>query len=160
MTANSEPVSEKKDAWIPYLLIPFFAVIFAVNGVFIYFALKTHTGVVSDEAYKEGLAYNQVLERAAADANLNMQDEVAYTDGHLTWTLRTRDGAPIATSEAKARFIRAVQDGYDFDVTLQNKGKGVYSAPIKAPLPGAWTVKLDAKWDNQQYQTTKRLTLP
>ncbi len=158
MTATN-PDSSKNDKWIPYLLIPFFAVIFAVNGVFIYFALKTHTGVVSDEAYKEGLAYNQTLERAAENSP-NMQDDVTYANGQLTWTLRTHDGVAVTGAVAKARFIRAVQDGYDFEVILQNTGKGVYSAPIKAPLPGAWTVKLDAKWDNQQYQNSKRLTLP
>ncbi len=158
------PDIRKSDKWIPYLLIPFFAVIFLVNGIFIYLALTTHTGVVSDEAYNDGLAYNQILERAAIAKKLALQDDVIFNDGLLSWTLKTESGKPITTATAKARFIRAVQDGYDFDVTLHNNGKGVYSAPVKAPLRGAWTVKLDAtldaEWDNQLYQTTKRITIP
>jgi nitrogen fixation protein FixH len=46
------------------ILLSFFGVIFAVNGALIYAAVSTHTGLVANEPYRKGLAYN---ERILAD---------------------------------------------------------------------------------------------
>ena len=43
-------------------MLVFFGVILGVNGMFLYSALSTYTGVVSDEPYRKGLNYNERIE--------------------------------------------------------------------------------------------------
>ena len=55
-------------------LLLFFGTIFAVNGYFMFVALSTYTGVVADEPYRKGLAYNA---RIAADERTRAAQAVA-----------------------------------------------------------------------------------
>jgi len=55
-----------KDKLIPWYFVIFFLVLFIVDGIFVYLATSTHTGVVTENAYEKGLRYNEVIERARA----------------------------------------------------------------------------------------------
>ncbi|MFT6559091.1 FixH family protein [Sneathiella sp.] len=46
-----------------YMLAGFFGVMFAVNGVFVYFALTSFSGISVQDAYKKGLSYNEEISR-------------------------------------------------------------------------------------------------
>jgi nitrogen fixation protein FixH len=72
---------------------------------------------------------------------------VSYSDGVLRWTL------PIINASVTAGIMRSVRDGYDFDIALKHIGNGVYEAKPAMPLPGAWTAKLKATWNNETFQT-------
>ena len=69
--------------------IAFFGTIFLVNGTLIYEAISTHTGLVANEPYRKGLAYN---ERIAADER----------QARLGWT-ETLRGRPRRPRDACAR---------------------------------------------------------
>ena len=51
-------------------MLAFFGLIIAVNATFVYLSLSTWTGLVSSNAYVEGLAYNATLEDAARQRQL------------------------------------------------------------------------------------------
>jgi nitrogen fixation protein FixH len=126
--------------------VAFFAVIIVVNSIFIYMALQTHSGVVVKNPYEKGLAFNQTLQ--AAKSQPDLKHDVSYSDGVLRWTL------PIINASVTAGILRSVRDGYDFDIALKHIGNGVYEAKPAMPLPGAWTAKLKATWNNQTFQTS------
>ena len=50
-------------------LLTLFGVVFAVNGVFVYFALDSWPGLATEAAYEQGLAHDQSLAEAAARPN-------------------------------------------------------------------------------------------
>lgn len=135
-----------------FSFIGFFATIFLVNVVFIYTAIHSNTGVVTEESYEKGLAYDDVLKRAETQPKL--METMSYKAGTLSWTIQNAHGKPIEDAIVHAKLIRPVQDGFDFDVPLQHISGGRYAAAVKFPLEGMWTAKLDAKWDKQQYQTS------
>jgi nitrogen fixation protein FixH len=56
-----------------YAMLIFFGVIFVVNGVFIYLARSTFTGVSTEDAYHKGLAYNDVIRAAGSQHTLGWQ---------------------------------------------------------------------------------------
>lgn len=62
-----------KDRFIPWYFVMAFAVVFAVNGFFVYKAVTTSHGVVTENAYEKGLQFNdvvkQVRERRAEEHN-------------------------------------------------------------------------------------------
>ena len=77
--------------------VGFFGIIFAVNGYFLYSALSTHTGVVANEPYRKGLAYN---ERIAADEQperLGWRDDADARPRRPSSrsSCRTRTAAPV-----------------------------------------------------------------
>ncbi len=132
--------------------VAFFGVIIAVNVVFMYFAVTTFTGLVTEDPYEKGLAYNKVLEKAKAQPKL-IQNAV-YENGVLRWSLSDEDNISLDSAAVTAQIMRPVKSGFDFEVKLEYKGGNIYEAKLDLPMHGAWVAKLSAKWDKKQYQTT------
>lgn len=148
VTLNSSK-NKESGKWVLLSFIAFFGVIIAVNAVFITAALDTHSGVVIEQPYEKGLAFNETLEKAKAQADID--HKVSYENGTLRLIL------PVSNAAVEASFLRPVKDGHDFKISLLHKGDGVYEATPQMPLPGAWTVRLKATWDNQIFQITHDL---
>lgn len=150
---------KKKDKWIPWLFVLFFAVIALVDGTFITIAMRTQTGLVTDQAYEKGLAYNKVLNAAAAQKKTNLVQKAAFENGILSWRLSTKEGRAIDVATISAKILRPAQDGSDFEVFLESKGNGTYEVRPQFPLRGLWTARLEAQWQepnskSMTYKTT------
>lgn len=139
------PVQDPKDKWMPRYFIIFFAVIALVNGIFIYVAISTQTGIVTEQPYEKGLAFNDTLEKARLQPKL--ENKLSYKNGILRWQI------PIENASVTAMIVRPVQAGHDFEVTFANMGNGVYEVTPETPLSGLWAAKLKATWDNKTFQT-------
>lgn len=61
--------SKKTGRLVLIWLLGFFGVCMAVNAFFIYMAVTTNWGVVSENAYQTGLHYNDLLEEARKREN-------------------------------------------------------------------------------------------
>lgn len=147
-----QTVQNPKDKWIPRYFFIFFAVIFVLDGIFVYLAVSTQTGVVTKQPYEKGLAYNETLKKAKAQPVI--ENSVTFENGILRWVI------PVSNATVTGFVIRPVQAGYDFNITLEQVEEGVYEARPNMPLPGHWIVKLSARWNNQQYQTSYKLIAP
>lgn len=141
--------------WVLLAFVLFFICIALINAVFIHFALGTHSGVVIDNPYKRGLAYNETLVKAKSQPDL--QNIVEFEKGVLTWTLIDQDGVAIKDANVRAKLVRPIKEGDDFEVVLLHAGEGLYKAKISFPRKGLWTAQLGAKWNNLQYQTSYQI---
>lgn len=135
-----------KDKYILFAFLAFFGVVFIVDSIFIYTAITTQTGVVSEKAYEKGLKYNETLYEAISQPKVD--DKVSFNDGVLRWDLSV-DNAKVV-----ARIIRPIQDGHDFDIVLNPVANGVYEAVLTLPFNGLWEAKLSSTWNNKTYKTT------
>src|SRR5262249_55665126 len=61
----------------PWLIVAGMALVVAVNGVLIYFAVSSFTGLATDDPYDKGLAFNQAAAAATAEAARGWQVDVA-----------------------------------------------------------------------------------
>lgn len=157
MTSEVKPTIRKSDKYIPWYFVGFFLVLFCLDGVFVYLATSSHTGVVEESSYQRGLEYNDRVEAANAQERLGWQSGLVYSaDGHLTLTLTTKEGAPIEGAQVTAQFFRPTQAGGDIVLRLTGEGNGNYGAAIK-PSAGQWDVRVFAKWKQQHYQVTKKI---
>lgn len=52
-----------------WALLAFFGVLASVNAFFVYTAVTTNTGVVTENAYEKGLRYNEILKEARRRKN-------------------------------------------------------------------------------------------
>jgi nitrogen fixation protein FixH len=129
------------------LLLGLFLVVAAVNGLMIWYALSSWTGLVSDSAYEDGLGFDRVLAQSRAEAALGWRGTIAYgaPSGQLRVTLADRTGRPLSGLQVSAQWLRPTQEGFDRLVPLAELGEGCYEATIRPPLPGQWDVRITAK---------------
>lgn len=125
-------------------MLGFFGVIFAVNGVFLYFAIDTWPGLANDRAYVEGLDYNRVLEAAAEQRALGWTSTVTYRDGEagsiVAVSLAGPDGEPLSSRRPTISLLRPLGAGEPVDLAAHEASPGVYETVVPALEPGRWRV--------------------
>lgn len=124
----------------------FFGTIFAVNGVLLWKALATHSGLVANEPYRKGLHYNQRIAADAAQHALGWSDTVAITpSGETRISVSDRDGRPVTGLAVAAVIGRAVSASFDRKLDFAEREAGVYVANAGAIESGAWILNLEAR---------------
>ncbi|MCB1546283.1 MAG: FixH family protein [Hyphomicrobiaceae bacterium] len=153
-----------KGRHVLYGMILFFATIFAVNGVFLYYALKTHTGLDTPDAYRKGLAYNQRILAASEQEKLGWTGNVAVADGKLRLVLSDKAGLPISSLQIQAVLGRPSTDRFDRRLVLSEIAPGRYEVSVGALDAGTWMLGVEAlrQTSNREqvvYRMRKRLWL-
>lgn len=138
--------------FILFCFLGFFGFIGAVDAYFVYTALSTNTGLVTEQPYEKGLAYNTVLEKAKRQPKLD--EKALYQNGVFQWKAVYHDGTPLKDAKITVKFYRTVKDGNDFEKNLSDAGNGLYRDKIDFPLPGLWIAKVSAQWNDKTYQTS------
>jgi len=77
----------------------------------------------------------------------------------ITVRLSDKEGAALEGAAVIAKLTRPVQDGYDFEISLNDRGGGVYSAPAEFPLPGQWNVRIFVTWQDTPYQSSNMVVV-
>lgn len=147
-----------------YAMVGFFAVIMAVNAVFLYFAVRSHPGLTTEDAYRKGLSYNDTIERAADQRRLGWRPKFVVApqgDGPRVMTLTILDAKshPVLGLVIAARFRRPVDDDADLTVTFSERAPGVYVG--QADLPnGSWNARVTARRGGKSlYRLDRKLWL-
>ena len=84
-------------------IIAFFGTVFLVNGALIYEAVSTHTGLVANEPYRKGLAYNERIGADERQARLGWTETLQVgRDSHVMLALAERDGRPVRGLKVEA----------------------------------------------------------
>lgn len=142
-----EPVPRAIDGrHVLALLFAFFGIVFAVNGYFLYSALSTHTGVVSSEPYRKGLAYNQRIAADQQQTVFGWYDEITVGhDGAITVEIKGSDGQAISGLSVAATIGRPSTAAHDRVLSVHAQPTGPYSATTAALPDGAWIITLEAR---------------
>ncbi len=132
-----------------YMLLGFFGFIMVINGVFIFYAVDSWPGLSTRDAYRKGLAYNETLEAAKAQAARGWQSRIRFTAqgerrGLLSVSIRGRESQAISGLQVTAHMVRPTHEGFDQNVRLQHIQSGLYQNTVAFPLPGRWQVVIQA----------------
>lgn len=153
--------------WYPYIFLGMFVVVVGVNGTMAYFATSTFSGLSTENAYEKGLAYNQNLAMAKAQAAMGWTEQADMTPvpgqagkAGLGISYRDRNGKPVTGLEVRASLSRPAVRGYERDVRLAEAGNGRYDVDLSLPLSGAWDVEIVAVGTGVAYQSKHRFILP
>lgn len=147
MIATDDPNGPRIKGWhVLAGMIVFFGIIFFVNGIFLYQALSTHTGVIATEPYRKGLAYN---ERIAADEQqraLGWSEDFQLSAAGDKLVLKLSDaaGRPIAGLRIAGLIGRPSTTEHDVRLELSEPTTGIYEARFAALDAGTWMVNLEA----------------
>jgi len=141
-----------------YMLLGFFGVMLAANAVFIWLALDTFTGAVSERPYEEGLAYNQRLEAAAAQRAQHWRGEIEVEGRTLALRLADAAGRPLGGFQLEVLFQRPTHQGMDRRIPMTETAPGLYKAPLSLPASGNWdSVVTGRSPDGADFETRKRI---
>jgi nitrogen fixation protein FixH len=156
----SGPPAARRSRWIPYSFFGFFAVVIAVNAVMLAFALGTFNGLSEEGAYDRGLGYDRELAEFAAQRALGWHLDAALAPaGDLVVTATDGSGAPLTDATLTATLLRPTQASLDQTVGLAEEAPGTYGARVALPVPGLWTVRIDAVRGDDSYRYEQRVTL-
>ena len=146
------------------LLVGFFVMVFAANGIFFYLASQSWTGLSTEKAYERGLRYNDIRARDAAQKKLGWRSTATFQQRGDDLILQTvfvnKAGEPIKGLSVFAEVQRPLVDRHDQRLRLRETGAGKYSHPLDLPLKGQWQVNLRAVTaDGFEYLSKTRLFL-
>lgn len=147
-----------------FACLAFFGVIFTVNGVFLYSALSTYTGVVAQEPYRKGLQYNDRIAAGERQNQLGWNNDVILTPDTLSITLTNAEGRPVSGLRITGTLGRPSTNQHDTSLQFSETQPGTYTAPFETLEPGAWLAGFDAIWPHSEarepvYRARKRLWL-
>lgn len=133
--------------------ILFFGVISVVNGIFMYMALHTWPGLTTEQAYKEGIKYNETLADGERQAALGWHSRVTISEGVLSINVTSKQGAAVSGLEMTAVVMRPLGSEQQIVVRPLETGAGQYQAQLSLPSTGRWKVDLTAKTgDGETYR--------
>ncbi len=146
------------------ILLTVFAVVMAVNVVMVWFAVESNTGIVSENAYEEGLAYNKTLAEQAREAGLgwSVVRNVADFPVRLVYALSDDRGAPLGGAWVRVKATRPVgeDDGSDFELELKEFTDGTYAAEnIAWPQKGQWELQTTFVYEGKSLTAHERVNV-
>ena len=154
--------SPPRDSWVPWLIVAGFVLVIVVNGIMVYVAVASSTGLQTQGHYQRGLDYNEVLAAKTAQEELGWSVEIDFAEtggnkARVTVKATDRAGNPLDGAAVRVRLVRPVQAGYDMDVALAAEGDGLYDAKIELPLRGQWDILAQISHPSGEYSTAKRI---
>jgi nitrogen fixation protein FixH len=146
-----------------YLLLGFFGVVFAVNGVFVFYAVTGFSGVETKNAYEAGLAFNQEINAAREQGQRRWKVAVergVTADGAVSFKVTPKDseGNVLTGLSVSAQFKRPVDAGLDRAARLKEVESGVYETAVALPAKGQWIFELTAlQGERELYRSRNRI---
>jgi len=152
MTARTDPSSETSGftlkGWhVLAAFVGFFGVVFSVNAFFITKAFETFPGEDTRRSYVQGLAYNEVLEERAAQAELGWSASANLTAERVLIEVRDADGAPVRSLRLTGTLRHPASMQLDRELTFTEVRSGVYAAGVAELSEGRWELNAEADGD-------------
>jgi nitrogen fixation protein FixH len=161
--------SPRRGGAYPWIFITAFLGIIAVNATMVTLAVRTFSGIETPKHYVAGLAYNQTLDAARAQAALGWQIgvkvESVAADGderEIDVSIKTADvtGARIDDAQVRVVITRPTRSGIDRDLILSSIDAQTYRARVMLPQPGVWDVRVVVNRGTEHWQDVRRVSVP
>ncbi len=152
--------NKKTYRWIPWVFVAGMTLVICVNAGMVFTALDSFSGLETDGHYRKGLAYNENLAGAKAQAERGWRMTYAFDERGLAVEFADRNGNPLEGLEVQAELIRPTHQGHDVGAQLAHQGAGVYRGSLAPPLPGQWKLRVVASLDGAVHQESRKIVAP
>ncbi len=144
--------------WIPWIFVGGMLVVVVVNGVLIFQALSTFTGVSVGQAYDRGRTYNHILAEAARQDALGWTLNTRLEGGRVIVNARDRGGAPIQ-GVLEGHMLRPL-DGERVALP-ETVATGRFTLELPELRAGLWELRgLLTSASGERHDLRQRFTLP
>ncbi len=146
-------------------MVAFFAVVIAVNAVFITAAARSFPGLVVEKPFKRGLArdFNRTLDDRAVQNERGWRAGVEHVwnaeSGELRLKVVMADaaGAPVTGITLEAVLGRIVTDAQDRALQFREVERGGYAAVADGVAPGEWRLVVRTQFaDGAPFEAERR----
>jgi len=154
-----QPAGFRLNGWhVLAIITAFFAIVIAVDVVFVVMAVKTFPGQVSSTPYEDGLAYNRSLAQLQAQERLGWQATAAAEPGTVAIEMRDRSGTPLGGLALTGRLERPATEAGRVPLAFHETRPGRYVAHVE-DLAGAWDLTAHAgDAAGHRFEASRRLT--
>jgi nitrogen fixation protein FixH len=143
------------------------AVFLSVNGLFVVLAVASNPGLVVENYYEQGRAYEQNAQQILAARNalrwetkLEIPERIlAKSPGTYRFSGVDSRGVPLADADVQLTAYRPSDAGADFTTHFDPFAPGLYQAVIDLPLPGVWDLNVRISRGADVYQQSHRITV-
>lgn len=127
----------------------FFGTIISVNFYMAYQAVHSWSGLVVENTYVASQQFNGKVAEAKALNASGISGTLTATNGLIRYVIVDEAGQPVVADTVSASFKRPVGDHQDFEVMLNDAGKGAYEVahPVAS---GHWIVDVSAFRDGRR----------
>jgi nitrogen fixation protein FixH len=144
--------------WFPWIFVGGMLVVVVVNGVLIFQALSTFTGVSVGQAYDRGRTYNHVLAEAARQDALGWTLNTRIEAGRIIVNARDLGGAPVQ-GVLEAHLLRPL-DGERVALP-ETSATGRFTLELPELRAGLWEFRgLLTSASGERHDLRQRFTLP
>ena len=158
------PAGKPLKGWhVLLIMLGFFGVVFAVNGVFLYHAITSFPGEDVKKSYVQGLGYNNILAERAAQAELGWQAEAGFQDGDMIVRLQDADNLPISNMLVVGDLRRLATSQEDRAIAFTPGLDGEYTTSVGALASGQWLLRVnvfDTEGEQVVFHVEKTLLVP
>ncbi len=124
----------------------FFTTVFAVNGLMLYKALSTHSGLVAQEPYRKGLHYNERIAADERQRELGWRDTIGLAaSGTIEVALTDTAGKPVTGLALTSVVGRPSEGRHDRRVQLTEREPGRYVGEAGALDAGTWLLAVEVR---------------
>lgn len=146
------------------LLVAFFGVIFAVNGVLVHKALSTFSGLETESSYRAGQLFERDVAMAKAQNAQRWQVDAKVTpasDGRALLDIVARDaaGAVLTGMDAAVIFERPTDRRLDRPVAVSEETPGHFHGGANLAA-GQWDLVIElSRQGKRQFRSKNRIVL-
>ena len=141
-------------------VVAFFAVVIAVDALFLVLAYRSHPGQVAARPYETGLIYNSELERLRAQEQLGWRASAEARPGAVAVHMVDRAGRPLTGLDLTVTLQRPATDRGRAVLHFEERRPGQYVAE-RPGLSGVWDTRIEtAEAAGPVFSAERRLTWP
>ncbi len=140
-------------------MVLFFAVIIAVDTLFIVKAYRSFSGEVASNPYEAGLAFNRTLAQRQREAALGWTAVIERPEpGIVALRMNDKAGQPLSTLSLTGTLDRPATEVGRQTLNFKPTGDGWYRAAAR--LDGAWDLRATARNAQDKFEIESRLVTP
>jgi nitrogen fixation protein FixH len=161
--ARSEKTRPLTGRMVLLYIVAFFSVVMSVNGVMIYEALSTMTGVDTDSAYQAGRMFERDVAMAKVQDSRHWHVDAQITPtlsgARLEVTAHDEAWRSLTGMQAWAAFQRPTDRRLDRDVKLVEDSPGKFGGSAEI-MPGQWDLVIEiSRHGEQLFRSKNRVVL-
>jgi len=146
---------------VPWLFVAGFALVIAVNGLMMWLAISSFSGLYSNNARARGVHYNRVIAEQRVRDSLGWTIETRWqADSHrLVLVARDGQGRLLEAAAVAVNLVRPAEKRTPLRIAMEPLGDGRFVAGVALPARGNWDADIVVEAEGHRFAVTKRLFL-
>ncbi len=158
---NHSHITEKSGRFtgrhMAVIMVAFFGVVIAVNGIMAYVAVNSWTGLMARNGYVASQDFNALKAEQRRQDNLGFQSVLRYIGKTMEFTLQDSSKMPLKGFEITLNVGRPTHENDDRSFILKEQEPGIYREKLQL-APGQWNAEITAvDKAGRRYQRLVRL---